>query len=143
MAYLTGSYEHQIDAKNRIRIPNKLKLETEGLYLSKGTDGCLFVFSSEEMNEILAKFSAIKITDKAKRQGQRAFLDSIVQVEFDGQGRMTIPKPYKEFAKIDKDIVICGNFTHVEVWAKEIHTRYHNGEDTTTEFDTVFNSLEI
>ena len=64
MAYLTGSYEHQIDAKNRIRIPNKLKLETDGLYLSKGTDGCLFVFSSDEMEEILAKFSAIKITDK-------------------------------------------------------------------------------
>lgn len=143
MAYLTGSYEHQIDAKNRIRIPNKLKLETDGLYLSKGTDGCLFVFSSDEMDEILAKFSAIKITDKEKRQGQRAFLDSIVQVEFDGQGRMTIPKSYKEFAKIDKDIVICGNFQHVEVWAKEVHEKYHKGEDTTTEFDAVFNSLDI
>jgi len=143
MDYLTGSYEHQIDAKNRIRIPNKLKSDNEGLFLSKGTDGCLFVFSSKAMNEILSKFDSIKITDKEKRKGQRAFLDSIVPVEFDGQGRMTIPKMYKDFAKIEKDIIISGAFTHVEVWAKEVHEKYHRGEDTTTDFDEVFNSLDI
>ena len=52
MFYLTGEYNHQMDTKNRIRIPNKLKGEERGLYFSKGTNNCLFVYYEAEFKKI-------------------------------------------------------------------------------------------
>lgn len=141
MFFLTGEYNHQIDAKNRIRIPNKLKGENKNLYFTKGTNGCLFVFSEDAFKEKLQKLDEIKISDVEKQKGLRTFAKSFNYVEGDTQGRMIIPQKLKEYGKINKDIVICGAGTHIEIWAKEVYDEYFENEDS--EFDNLFSMLDI
>lgn len=141
MFFLTGEYNHQIDAKNRIRIPTKLKGNEESLYFSKGTNNCLFVFTVAEVQEKFAALYDVKLNDVDKQKGLRAFTKSFQLVESDGQGRMIIPSALKQFAKIEKDIVICGAGSHIEIWAKEVYDEYFKDEDV--DFDTLFNTLDI
>ena len=91
MFFLTGEYDHQVDAKNRIRIPAKLKGKEEKLYFSKGTNGCIFVFYDAAIKEKLEKLEEIKISDVEKQKGMRAFTKSLKLVEMDPQGRLVIP----------------------------------------------------
>lgn len=147
MFFLTGEYDHQIDAKNRIRIPSKLKGNEDKLYFSKGTGGCIFVFYENEMNEYLAKLREVKITDIPKQRGLRTFTNSIKSVEADQQGRFVIPPELVNYAKISKDVKICGSGSRIEVWAKDIYEQYMAGIENTDKdiinFDEVMSSLGI
>ena len=135
MFYLTGEYAHQMDTKNRIRIPNKLKGEEKGLYFSKGTNNCLFVYYEEGFKQLIEKLEqSVKISDAD-------FAKSFSYVEGDAQGRMILPQKLKEFAKIDKDIVICGAGERIEIWAKEVYDVYFSDEDEN--FDELFKQLDI
>ena len=124
MFFLTGEYDHQIDAKNRIRIPAKLKGNEEKLYFSKGTDGCIFVFYEAAVKEKLEKLEEVKISDRDKQRGLRAFTNSLKLVEMDPQGRLVIPSELVSFANIKKDIKICGTGARIEIWAKEVYEEY-------------------
>ena len=142
MFYLTGEYNHQMDTKNRIRIPNKLKGEEKGLYFSKGTNNRLFVYYEEAFKELIQKIEEkIKMTDTDGQLALRVFAKSFTYVEGDQQGRMILPTKLKEYAKIDKDLVICGAGSHIEIWAKEVHDKYFENEDV--DFDELFKKLDI
>lgn len=141
MAILTGEFDHQIDAKNRIRIPSKLKGDQEKLYFSKGTNGCLFVFYEEVILQKLAKLEEINMSDADRQRGVRAFSKSIRQVDIDNQGRLMVPSDLCAFARLKKDIKICGAVTHIEIWAKEVFDEYYGPDDK--HYDEFFNSLGI
>lgn len=126
---VVGEYSHQIDNKNRIRIPNKLRGNETSLYFGKGTNGCIFVFTYEVITETLEKLREITLSDADRQKSLRSFTKSFHQVDCDGQGRMIIPSDLKDFAKIKKDVVICGVGTRVEIWAKEVHDKYYEGEN--------------
>ena len=131
-----------MDTKNRIRIPNKLKGEEKGLYFSKGTNNCLFVYYEEAFKELIQKIEEkIKMTDTDGQLALRVFAKSFTYVEGDQQGRMILPTKLKEYAKIDKDLVICGAGSHIEIWAKEVHDKYFENEDV--DFDELFKKLDI
>ena len=139
MFFLTGEYDHQIDAKNRIRIPSKLKGKEEKLYFSKGTNGCVFVFYEAAIKEKLEKLEEIKISDSEKQKGMRSFTKSLKLVEFDGQGRLVIPQELIKYANIVKDVKICGAVSRIEIWAKETYDKYFEGDN----FDDNFDLLDI
>lgn len=141
MFFLTGEYDHQIDAKNRIRIPSKLKGKEEKLYFSKGTNGCVFVFYEAAVKEKLEKLEEIRISDSEKQKGLRAFTKSLKLVEVDGQGRLVIPPELIDYAKIKKDVKICGAGARIEIWSKEVYDEYFAEADEN--FDLNFNYLEI
>ena len=141
MYFLTGEYDHQIDAKNRIRIPAKLKGNEDKLYFSKGTNGCIFVFYEAAIREKLEKIEEIKIADADKQKGTRAFTKSLRLVELDTQGRLVVPPELKAFAKIKKDIKICGAGSRIEIWSKEVYDEYFNDDDEN--FDINFSYLDI
>ena len=141
MFFLTGEYEHQIDAKNRIRIPSKLKGKEEKLYFSKGTNGCIFVFYEAAIKEKNEKLEEIKISDTEKQKGMRAFTKSLKLVEIDTQGRLVIPPELKSYSKITKDIKICGAGSRIEIWAKEVYDEYFADDDEN--FDENFGYLDI
>lgn len=143
MLFLTGEYNHQIDAKNRIRIPAKLKGKEESLYFARGTNGCIFVFTSEVIEEKLAVLNDVKYNDVEKQKGLRLFIKSFQLVESDGQGRMIIPSKLKEYAKIDKDIVICGAGSRIEIWSKEVYDEYFAETEENLDYDALFNKLDI
>lgn len=121
---LTGKYEHQIDAKNRIRIPSKLRGTEEKLYFSKGTDGCIFVLFEDFVEEKVEILKSVKMSDKDGQRGVRAFTNSLTLVEADTQGRLVIPSELIAHAHIKKDIIICGSGSRIEIWAKEVYENY-------------------
>ncbi len=139
MFFLTGEYDHQIDAKNRIRIPAKLKGNEERLYFSKGSDGCIFVFYEAAIREKMEKLEEIGLFDRAKQRGLRDFANSIKPVDVDQQGRFVIPAELVTHAKIKKDVKICGTGARIEVWAKEVYDEYMSGDD----FDANVGSLDM
>ena len=142
MFYLTGEYAHQMDTKNRIRIPNKLKGEEKVLYFSKGTKGCLFVYYEAGFKALIQELEEkIKLSDDDGQMALRIFAKSFTPVEGDAQGRMILPPKLKEYAKIDKDIVICGAGSHIEIWSKENYDKYFANEDA--DFDALFKKLGI
>lgn len=141
MVFLTGEYDHQIDAKNRIRIPSKLKGDKDKLFFTKGTNGCLFVFYEEILFDKLAKIEQIAMGDKVGRKGARVFTKSVRQVDVDNQGRLMVPADLRIFAKLKKDIKICGAGDHIEIWAKEVFDEYYGPDEDN--FDDIFDSLGI
>ena len=147
LSYLTGEYDHQIDAKNRIRIPAKLRGGDDKLYFAKGTCGCIFALYEDEMNEKLEVLKEVKMSDRNKQRGLRQFTNSIKLVEADQQGRFIIPQELVSFAKIVKDIKICGTGDRIEVWAKDRYEAYMRGDEPTDEevvsYDRYMSELEI
>ena len=148
MFFLTGEYDHQIDAKNRIRIPTKLRGTEEKLYFSKGTGGCIFVHYVNEMDANLEKLSeGVKMTDLGKQRGLRQFTHSIKLVEMDQQGRFVIPPELISFAKIRKDVKICGSGARIEVWDADRYEAYMSGAEIddkeVVDFDKVMSELGI
>ncbi|MCD8306722.1 MAG: hypothetical protein LUD51_00625 [Clostridia bacterium] len=141
MTYLTGDFDHQIDQKSRIRIPASLKGTSDKLYFTKGTAGCIFVFTVEAFESIIGQLNQIALGDPVRQKGVRVFLKSAVLVDIDNQGRLMVPSSLRDYAKLQKDIKICGAGSHIEVWAKEVYDAFYAEEDA--DFDTFFNSLGI
>jgi MraZ protein len=125
---LTGEYNHQLDAKNRIRIPAKLKKELgDEYYFTKGTSGCIFIMPKETVDAQLEVLKQIPISDP-RQEYVRKLSKSFVSAEEDNQGRIVLNPVLRKYAKIDKDVVFIGAVTRVEIWAKEVYDAYFGGE---------------
>lgn len=116
-----SEYNHTIDTKGRLIIPAKFR-ESLGqeFVVSKGMDGCLFVYANDDWNAFEQKLRELpKITNKQTRSFSRYFLAGAAQVELDKQGRILVPPHLREFAELDKDVVLVGVGDRVEIWSKE------------------------
>ncbi len=135
---LLGEYRHQLDAKNRIRMPAKLKAGLGEKYLiTKGGNHCLYVFPEGEMEKLGKKLAKISPFDMAAQKPLRLLLSSCCEAEEDNQGRVMIPQNLRSFANLTKDIVVIGSGTHAEIWSAEAWDAYNNEED----FDNVIGVL--
>ena len=118
---LIGEYEHTIDAKGRISMPAKLRKDMgETFVLTKGLDGCLFAFSQNEWMNFETKLKALPLSDKNARNFVRFFVAGATECEIDKQGRFLIPANLRDSATLEKDAVIIGVGTRLEIWNKEI-----------------------
>ena len=116
---LMGEYEHSIDAKGRISMPAKLRKDMgDAFILTKGLDGCLFAFSSEEWLNFETKLKSLPLSDKNARNFVRFFLAGATECEIDKQGRFLIPSNLRQAANLEKDAVIIGVGTRLEIWNK-------------------------
>ena len=115
---LIGEYHHNIDEKKRLIIPSKFREDIgDSFILTKGLDGCLFVYPMNEWNKIIAKLKTLPFTKKDARTFTRFFLSSATVCEFDKQGRINIPSSLFEYANIKKECVIIGVNDRLEIWA--------------------------
>ncbi|MCM1437930.1 MAG: division/cell wall cluster transcriptional repressor MraZ [Roseburia sp.] len=144
MALLTGEYNHQLDAKNRMRIPAKLRKELgDEFFFAKGTDGCIFVYPREQVEAILDKTKDIPLGDPRQRSA-RAFLKTILAVKEDDHGRLLLSPEMRAhigLEKDDKDLIICGAGTRVEIWSTKTYDSYFG--DCDTDYDTLVKNLGI
>lgn len=115
-----GEYNHTIDAKGRLIIPSKFR-EALGneFVLTKGLDGCLFVFPMKEWEAFEEKLRSLPLIDKNARKFSRFFLAGASTCELDKQGRILVPGTLREFAQMDKEVVLTGMLDRIEVWSKE------------------------
>lgn len=115
-----SEYNHTIDAKGRLIIPAKFRESLgEEFVVSKGMDGCLFVYANEDWNAFEQKLTSLPLINKEARQFARFFLAGAAQVELDKQGRILLPANLREFAGLDKDVVLVGVGSRVEIWSKD------------------------
>ncbi len=121
-----GEFNYQLDEKNRVRIPSKLRNEFAGSYIiTKGTNNSLFIFAKDYFQaQFVEKLNSIPTFDIDAQRPIRALLSSSYEVEEDKQGRFVIPANLKEFANITKDIVFVGVGNRLELWGLENWNSY-------------------
>lgn len=115
-----SQYNHTIDAKGRLIIPSKFREQLgDEFVISKGMDGCLFVYANEDWNAFEEKLRALPLINKDARKFTRFFLAGACQVEVDKQGRILIASNLREFAGLEKDVVLVGVGSRIEIWSLE------------------------
>lgn len=117
---LIGEYRHNIDDKGRITIPSKFREEIGMKFVvTRGLDGCLFVYSMDNWNKIVSKLQTLPFTKKDARTFMRFFLSGATVCEFDKQGRINLTNSLILYAGIQKECTIIGVNDRLEIWASE------------------------
>ena len=143
MSALAGRFDHSVDAKNRIRIPAKLKADLLGLPIEAddneqskftvvfhlGTGGCIEVYTEDAYEAIYAQIANIKKSDQEKYKAASKYLTTFEKVESDPQGRLVIPPMCRNYGKIEKDIKICGRGNHIQIWSPTRYNEYYGTEE--------------
>lgn len=115
-----GEYHHNIDEKGRLIIPAKFRNELgTKCVIARGLEKCLYIYSMEEWNSIVAKLKTLPFTKKDVRTFVRSFFSGATDCEFDRQGRFNITSPLVSYADITKECVIIGANDRIEIWSKE------------------------
>ena len=115
---LIGEYHHNIDEKGRLIIPSKFRDDIGNSFVvTRGLDGCLFVYSLVEWEKIVAKLKKLPFTKKDARTFTRFFLSAATVCEFDRQGRINLVNSLIEYADLKKECVIIGVNDRLEIWA--------------------------
>lgn len=126
-----GEYHHTIDDKGRLTIPSKLREELgDKIVITKGLDGCLFLYPTSEFKSITEKYKELPNTKDA-RNYLRFFLSGAMEIEFDKQGRINISQPLIKFASLVKDCVIIGVNERLEIWSSDKFDKFlEDNEDS-------------
>jgi MraZ protein len=138
-----GEYHHSIDEKGRITIPSKLRYELgESFVVTRGLDGCLFVYPKNEWDNIVQKYRELPNVKEA-RNFMRFFLSGATTLEFDKQGRINISAPLVTYAALKKDCVIIGVGDKLEIWSMEKWREFmeKNEENFSDIADSLFSNL--
>ena len=127
---LIGEYEHSLDVKGRLIMPAKLREDIgEKFIITKGLDGCLFGFSLSEWTNFEEKLKSLPLTNKNARDFVRFFLSGAVSIEIDKQGRFLVASNLREYASMEKEIVIIGVGTRIEFWSKDKWNQYNSSDN--------------
>lgn len=121
---LIGEYRHNIDEKGRLIIPSKFREDIGNSFVvTRGLDGCLFVYSLIEWEKIVTKLKKLPFTKKDTRTFMRFFLAGATVCEFDKQGRVNLVNSLIEYADLKKECLIIGVNDRLEIWALD---KYNN-----------------
>ncbi|HJJ10878.1 MAG TPA: division/cell wall cluster transcriptional repressor MraZ [Clostridiaceae bacterium] len=139
---LIGEYEHSLDAKGRLIMPAKLRTDMgEKFIITKGLDGCLFVFSQIEWSNFESKLKELPLTNKNARDFVRFFLSGATECEIDKQGRFLLVNTLREYAEITKEVIIIGVGTRLEIWNKDKWKKYNSNENISA--DTIAENMTM
>lgn len=120
-----GEYAHTIDAKGRVIMPAKFREELGiSFIVTKGLDGCLFVYSKREWASLEEKLKTLPFTSKDARSFNRFFFAGAIECEVDKQGRILVSQNLRDYASLTKDVVIIGVSTRIEIWDKDKWENY-------------------
>ena len=117
---LIGEYHHNIDEKGRLIIPSKFREEIiDKAIVTRGLDGCLFVYSLENWEKIVSKLESLPFTKKDARTFNRFFMSGATVCEFDKQGRINLSSSLIYYANLKKECTIIGVNDRLEIWATD------------------------
>nr|WP_263328105.1 division/cell wall cluster transcriptional repressor MraZ [Neobacillus sp. Marseille-Q6967] len=130
-----GEYHHSIDNKGRMIVPSKFRDELGEMFIiTRGLDQCLFGYPLSEWALIEEKLKGLPLTKKDARAFTRFFFSGATESELDKQGRINIPAPLLQYAKLEKECVILGVSNRIEIWSKQIWEEYFSqSEDSFAE----------
>ena len=117
---LMGEFHHNIDDKGRLVIPTKYREEIgESFVITRGLEKCLYAYSLEEWDKLVAKLNELPFNKKDARTFIRTFFSGATVCEFDKNGRINITSPLVSYAGIEKECVVIGANDRLEIWSEE------------------------
>ncbi len=135
-----GESAHNLDSKNRLFIPKRIQEELprndEGhrtCVLTRGFEGCLFLFSEPGFQEVLMRLETQPFVGKEQRKMQRLFFSNTYRGQLDGNGRLLVPEKLKEVAGLEREVVLVGVAKRAEIWSKAAWESFE--EDSSADFD--------
>lgn len=140
-----GEYHHSIDNKGRLIVPSKFRDELGDMFIiTRGLDQCLFGYPVSEWGLIEEKLKGLPLTKKDARAFTRFFFSGATESELDKQGRINIPTPLLQYAKLEKECVILGVSNRIEIWSKQIWEDYFTqSEESFAEIAENMNGFDI
>lgn len=135
-----GEFHHNVDEKGRLIIPSKFRNDLGNKFIiTRGIEKCLFIYSLDEWNKIIDKLKELPFTRKDARTFMRMFLSGATECELDNNGRINIPNPLKEYASIQKEVIVIGVNERLEIWSNEGFNNFFN--DNIDNFDEIAEGL--
>jgi MraZ protein len=120
-----GEYQHNLDNKGRLAVPAKFRqMLAKGAVVTKGLDNCLFLYPKVKWEEMAQKFANLPVSQAKARAFARHMLAGAMPVEFDTQGRVTLPEYLRKFAQLKKEAIIAGLFDRLEIWDEGNWNKY-------------------
>lgn len=136
-----GEFQHTLDDKGRLTIPAKFR---DGLgprfIVTRGLDGCLFAYPLSEWQVLESRLKTLPLTKADARAFVRFLFAGAAEGELDRQGRVRLPPSLREYAKIEKDVVVVGVSNRVEIWSKEVWESYM--VEAASSFEEIAENLE-
>ena len=115
-----GEFEYKIDEKGRVPVPPKYRRELrEGVILAPGVERCIDVYTLAEWKKQAATLTTGPLARSKLRRLNRAVFATAFSLNIDGQGRIALPVPLREYAGIEEEVIIAGANTYLELWNKE------------------------
>ncbi len=125
-----GEYNHNLDSKGRMAVPAKFrKMLKGGAVVTRGLDNCLFLYPKKEWEALAEKLSKLPISQSKARAFSRLMLAGAADVEFDNQGRITLPEHLRKFAGLKKKATVAGLFDRLEIWDEDAWNKYKTGAE--------------
>ena len=112
-----GEFEYKIDQKGRVPLPPKFRKELrEGMVLTPGIEKCIVAYPLSEWKKIATSLTSASVTRDKLRRLNRAIFATAFSINIDGQGRIALPVPLREYAEIVDEVIIAGANTYLELW---------------------------
>jgi len=120
-----GTHAPRLDEKGRLILPAKYRDELAGgVVITKGQERCLYVFPQGEFARITEELRTTSVTAKAARDYSRVFFASASDELPDKQGRITVPPALRAYAGLQRDCVVIGANTRLEIWDSQAWETY-------------------
>jgi len=114
-----GEYHHTIDEKGRVTIPSRFREALGDRFVAtRGLDNCVFVYPLQEWANLEGKLKSLPFTKADSRVFARFFFSGASECEVDRQGRTLLPPGLREYAHLEKEVVIIGVSNRVEIWSR-------------------------
>lgn len=115
-----GEYTYNIDTKKRLTLPPKFRsVLGKKAIITKGLDGCLFLYTQKQWQELAEKLSKLPFSQADARGFTRVMLAGAMDVSIDSLGRILIPDYLKEYGRFDKKVVVAGLYSRIEIWDED------------------------
>jgi len=114
---LIGEYQYTIDEKKRLAIPQKLRsVLGKKAVITRGLDQCLWLYPTKEWSVLAKKLSQLPLSQADARGFARIMLTGAMEVNIDNLGRILVPDYLKDYAFLNKKIVVAGVYNRIEIW---------------------------
>ncbi len=129
-----GEFLHTVDSKGRLIIPAKFREALgEKFITTKGLDNCLFLYPEPEWKSFEEKLKKLPVSQPNARAFVRFFFSGAAECEFDKQGRILLPANLREYAALDRDVVVVGVMSRIEIWNADKWKEYSSQAESNYE----------
>ena len=146
MVNFLGSYTYTVDHKGRVNVPVKFRKhirtdEDDTLIITRGLDGCLFVYPIDEWEQIETRLKELPVTRQNTRTFIRMLSSQAVTASLDKQGRIALPRHLLELAGVEAEVLIVGTLDHFELWSPGEYEKVMNESGET--YESIAESLFV